>query len=303
MSEITSTEPFWRAPKRLRRLLEDGELTATELGILVYLAFSGADREPGFATTRTHLEAVLDISTSTIKRGLRKLRQLELIEVDVVAGQRHPFRVRLTGASVTTSVTARVTHDPGADPGRDLGDLDHELSGEEPEASIASGEDLGHDLGHSRARGDRDREEKEILAAAASPPRDRERGGGEDLSSLLTLLPAAPHDGPEIAELEDAFEEFPEGVEGIIRKVARLHGVDSPFGLVLSKVRKGEHRHVRRELPATSVQHSPPPSEPKPAPVVLDFCLSCDVQLPTPELVNGFCAECAASKQEAQRGP
>jgi hypothetical protein len=249
-----SREPFWRAPRRLARLLEDGDLTANELGLLAYLALAGADREEGYSTTRAHLEDLLDVSTRTVQRAIAKLRKEELCTFDVVPGQRHPFRVRLTGATCDTTYA---THDVGGGVGGVVGDLGHDLFGEEPETRISSGNDLRHHLRHSRARGDRDREEKDLSAAVRLPKDDG--GGGDDdvvLEGEVVREPRLEHalQGIVPADGQRArwLEAFLASEEGFAQCVAGSLGPDvrNPAACLDAKIRRGEHLASPNRLPA-----------------------------------------------------
>ena len=83
---MTASEPFWRAPRRLRCLLENGDLTLTQYALLHYVGEAGGDRER-FATSQGFLAELFDVSAKTIQRGLKKLRDLRLIEHDLVSGK------------------------------------------------------------------------------------------------------------------------------------------------------------------------------------------------------------------------
>lgn len=89
-----SSEPYWRAPRRLRELLEAGTLTPTEYGLVHYLAEAGADRSDGTAATYEQLVALFGVSPKTVARAFVKLAALELVSHDLRQGQRRPFRVR-----------------------------------------------------------------------------------------------------------------------------------------------------------------------------------------------------------------
>ncbi|HST26572.1 MAG TPA: winged helix-turn-helix domain-containing protein [Gaiellaceae bacterium] len=111
------TEPWWKAPRRLRSLLEDGDLTATEYAILHYLAEAGADRADGTPTTYDQLARLFRIDVKTVYRALRKLRALDLVEYELKQGQRRPFRVyagprlRTLEGSRLSEVVSEVTSD------------------------------------------------------------------------------------------------------------------------------------------------------------------------------------------------
>ena len=83
---MTASEPFWRAPRRLRRLLEDGELTPTQYALLHYVGEAGGDRER-FATSQGFLAELLRVDKKTIQRGFKRLRELRLIDHDLAAGK------------------------------------------------------------------------------------------------------------------------------------------------------------------------------------------------------------------------
>src|SRR5437879_5941118 len=107
-----SVEPFWRAPRRLRRLIEDGEVTAKEFALIAYVGMTG--ERDGISTTKEMLAGLLQVSPRTIQRALKHLAQQHLVENDLRQGQRTPFRIWLgssghveTGTSDTTSDTAR----------------------------------------------------------------------------------------------------------------------------------------------------------------------------------------------------
>jgi hypothetical protein len=100
------TEPFWRAPRRLRRLLEDGEATLREYGLLNYFAHAGADRGDGVVTSYDILAGLCGVEKRTIARWLQHLQALELITYDLHQGQRHPFRVRLGPAALVADSEA-----------------------------------------------------------------------------------------------------------------------------------------------------------------------------------------------------
>src|SRR5438105_4508006 len=87
-------EPFWMAARRMRRLLEDGEVTATEFALLMYVGVADGERE-GVTMTLGHLAGLLDCSPRTARRALAKLRDLGLVSSDLRQGQRSPFRLLL----------------------------------------------------------------------------------------------------------------------------------------------------------------------------------------------------------------
>ncbi len=90
---------FWRAPRWLPQLLEDRVVTPTGFALLTYLAVKGADREEGLAVSYAALAAVLDCTTKTVSRALKRLRDAELVDYTIRQGQRSPFRLHL-GARV-----------------------------------------------------------------------------------------------------------------------------------------------------------------------------------------------------------
>jgi DNA-binding transcriptional ArsR family regulator len=88
-------EGFWPAPRSLRYLLEDGEVTPTAYALLHYLAEAGADRPQGVAASYVQLARLLGVGEKTISRALGALRDRGLIGFDLRQGQRKPFRVHL----------------------------------------------------------------------------------------------------------------------------------------------------------------------------------------------------------------
>jgi hypothetical protein len=93
------TEPYWRAPRRLARMLEDSEITATEFAIVNYIAEAGADRPDGVSTSYEGLARIFGVHTKTVSRALIHLCELEMVTYSLRRGQRTPFRIR-TGDAV-----------------------------------------------------------------------------------------------------------------------------------------------------------------------------------------------------------
>jgi DNA-binding MarR family transcriptional regulator len=96
---VTAIESFWRAPRRLRLLLEDGAISPTAFAVLTYIGLSDGERD-GLLTTKQALADLFEVSLSTIYRCLRQLEACELIEHDLASGQRRPFRLRLGPAAL-----------------------------------------------------------------------------------------------------------------------------------------------------------------------------------------------------------
>ena len=98
-----AAEAFWRAPRRLRKLLEDGELTASAFALLLYLALAADERlngkSDGYSTTYDGIAALLRTSKESATRALKSLRDTGLVSYHVRQGQRTPFRVYLTEAA------------------------------------------------------------------------------------------------------------------------------------------------------------------------------------------------------------
>jgi hypothetical protein len=98
-------------------MLEDGEVTPTEYGIVHYLAEAGADRSDGTATTYEQLARLFHVTPKTVARALAKLAAGELLRYDLRQGQRRPFRVhggprlRTLPAPPVSEVVSEVTMD------------------------------------------------------------------------------------------------------------------------------------------------------------------------------------------------
>lgn len=132
-----SLDGFYRAPRLVRMLLEDGVITPTDHSLWHYALEREADRPEGFATTLDTLRVLFGVSDSTLRRSLRRLRELGLLRYDLRQGQRRPFRIwvdldRLLSpeTEVVTEVVTEVTSvrtsvtDNGpesSDPGRHAG--------------------------------------------------------------------------------------------------------------------------------------------------------------------------------------
>ncbi len=122
---------FWRAPRWLPQLLEDRDVTPTGFALLTYLAVKGADREEGLAVSYSALAAVLDCTTQTVGRALRRLRDAELVDYTIRPGQRSLFRLHL-GARLRDLETQveRPRPRPRPRPSPRPGDLDHQVEDE-----------------------------------------------------------------------------------------------------------------------------------------------------------------------------
>jgi DNA-binding transcriptional ArsR family regulator len=90
---------WWQAPRRLRLLLEDREITPMGFALLHYVGSANGDRE-GCVATKESLAALLDVSKRTIERVLPRLRELGLVTYEMKQGQRDPFRLRLGPAAL-----------------------------------------------------------------------------------------------------------------------------------------------------------------------------------------------------------
>ena len=66
---------FWKAPRELARMLAERELTVSAYALLHFLGESGADRPQGLATSNGFLAESLDLSDSTVRRGLSPWRE------------------------------------------------------------------------------------------------------------------------------------------------------------------------------------------------------------------------------------
>jgi hypothetical protein len=73
---------FWKAPRALARMLAQRWLTPSEYSLLNFVAQSGADRPEGFVTTNGLLATVLGVNEKTVRRGLRSLREKDLVDFD-----------------------------------------------------------------------------------------------------------------------------------------------------------------------------------------------------------------------------
>lgn len=102
------TDSFWRAPRRLRRMLEDGEITVTGYALVHYVGESHHGDDEGIVTTQDALAAIFGVSKKTISRTLARLVELRLVEHDLTAG-RATFRT-------TLGPIARVKADAGTAP-------------------------------------------------------------------------------------------------------------------------------------------------------------------------------------------
>jgi hypothetical protein len=73
---------YWKAPKFLADLLDDGVLTRTDYVVLHYVAERGADFPGGLRTSQRELAVRLKYHRKVIAAALRRLRQLELLEYE-----------------------------------------------------------------------------------------------------------------------------------------------------------------------------------------------------------------------------
>lgn len=146
---------FWRAPRRLRHLLEDGDVTAKGYALVHYVGEANGDRD-GLSTTLAALAELLDLSTKQTRRTLERLVELDLLEHDLRAG-RARFRVRLGLAAVYAPPQPRTrprTFDPPSNVRGDvLGDLGHPSTPEAGKPASASGatSDTTSDISRARA--------------------------------------------------------------------------------------------------------------------------------------------------------
>jgi hypothetical protein len=199
-------EGFWRAPRWLRRLLEDGELTPTEYGIVHYVAEAGGDRDFGYSTTYGHLAAVFQVHKDTIRHALPRLRdELELLDFKTKRGSPKPFRIRLgtrlrvTDPPVRPEVAPEVTSDATSD---DAPSAPARNAAPKAEEQPASTSDATSD---SRARAETERETETKTKTSVLSPDDaltRASGNGQyplegDARQALADL---------VGELDDADE-------------------------------------------------------------------------------------------------
>lgn len=226
------SEPFWMAPRRLRRLVEDGEIPAAAFSLLMYLGLADRDGE-GIVTSRELLAAMFSVSTKTISRSLVRLTELGLVVSDLRSGVT-TFRLRLGEAA------KRATSDTTSDttPPREVrGDLG-QGGGEEGREAAGEAENGESDLGHSRARAETETETK--TKTSALPPtaqQTRARGWPEGLGrrTLGDLLAAC-----------ELVEDLQSGIdEGTVRafvvdELAKHDEFD--FFHVLSKLRRKRAR-------------------------------------------------------------
>jgi DNA-binding MarR family transcriptional regulator len=182
---VTAPDRFWMMPRRLAKLLEDGEITRTEWALLAYIgaATGGLD---GISVTLDHLAALLDVSSKTVSRALAKLGPLGLLEADLVQGQRRPFRLRLGPVAVRQSAASDTTSDmPPPHPVRsDFGQGGDDSA---PGAPWQADSDL-FDFGLSRARveTETDTEDQDQDPASATTP-SRGHGGWPEGLGRRTL--------------------------------------------------------------------------------------------------------------------
>jgi hypothetical protein len=94
---------FWRAPRRLVLLVEDGKINIGDLGLLTLIALDGGERD-GFHVVRWGaLAATAGESERHMRRRLERLRKLDLVQYDEPGhGGRKGFRIFL-GANAVLS--------------------------------------------------------------------------------------------------------------------------------------------------------------------------------------------------------
>jgi Helix-turn-helix domain len=203
---------FWKAPRVLGPLLTTRVLSPTEFTLLVFVAVSGADRVEGCATTNEYLASSLGVSDKTLRRALRRLRALGLIDYtdhERVAG----FTVRtavtleeVLGSFETPSVTAdaSVTAAPATEcnPAPHVGKP--AVTAAVPRARAQQTETETENVHMHRAS-----------STKSGAPGDAAAGGAvaelEDALAQLELAAGVPVDHPGRALIEAAFVEHAEG--------------------------------------------------------------------------------------------
>jgi DNA-binding transcriptional ArsR family regulator len=173
-------EPFFPAPRRLRRLLEDGETTPTGFALLMYVSLAGADREDGCLTSYQALAELFGVSSKTVSRSLARLRESGVIKFDLRAGQRRPFRIRLIerprtpprtlGGGSMSEVVSEVTSD--TTPPQVSLDL---------RSGAASTSDTTSDTSRERAETETEKENKPLKPLSRTSVRDGEDQTLEEL--------------------------------------------------------------------------------------------------------------------------
>ena len=172
---------YWRAPRSLRLLLEDGELTGTAFGIGIYVALAGADREEGCLATLATLAALFGVAEKTVSRSLDRLREQGVTRDTRRQGRKH-FRVYLAeratvapsdslkaankpGRTLDTPPKSDPVSDPVSDPMSDLAsDTPRSANGRDPAPEAASTSDSRSDTSRARADRDRDQDRDHYLA-------------------------------------------------------------------------------------------------------------------------------------------
>jgi hypothetical protein len=217
-------ESFWRAPRRLARLLEERRLTPSAFTLLVYVGTACDDRQEGLFTTQNALRELLGVKTTrTIARALDQLASLGLATDTRRQGVEN-FHVRLTGALVSEAVSepvsaavSEVTSDTPPPPGTS-----------KPRSHAGSTLDS---LRTPRARARETETETET---------DRTNGNGkleipDGLAAALRRL-GDPLHPPQLADVITAWRANPGVVERLVES-SRGDRVDSPAAVFMTRLR------------------------------------------------------------------
>jgi hypothetical protein len=169
---------FWKAPRELARMLTLGELTPTEFALLTLVHLSGADRPGGYATTNGTLADALDVTTKTVGRALRSLREKGLLD--------HPDHERVAGFAVTTTDALRTLcgHAADIDPPSNVRSVS-------PDSKIAADTDRGSEARKPASdKASRPVESADTSGAREGPETETEIGDREKGGTLARPLAA-----------------------------------------------------------------------------------------------------------------
>jgi hypothetical protein len=97
------TRGFWRAPRQLVLLVEDGDINIGDLGLLTLIALDGGERDGFHAVTWGALAATAGESERNVRRRLDRLRKLDLVQYEEPGhGGRKGFRIFLGAKAVVS---------------------------------------------------------------------------------------------------------------------------------------------------------------------------------------------------------
>jgi hypothetical protein len=223
---------FWRAPRHLVLLVEDGAINIGDLGLLTLIALDGGERDGFHVATWGALAATAGESEKNVSRRLQRLRGLELVDYDEPGrGGRNGFRVFLGPRAAVSQEEAdlRSAH-------RSLSPLVESDRGEVRTHRDGSTETRIEEDETPTAPSPTDTEKKEKNRDAVASMKERQSLGGTD--AQLT------HTGDALTELVRNLLDADEWTERTFRKLFG-HMPQEVFGQVLHELRK---RRTRTDL-------------------------------------------------------